>query len=237
MEHPKVLVFVEFPDPEFPTGGFLNHFVYPDAKIVGFYQLDDDMSVQEVEAEYGDEFTAELEKQAEKFEQRGVRTEYDLIYGQNQVEARQRVAQTDDIDAILIPGGTNTLGKVLIASRHTQNAEEKVTTLLNIIDRSDLISVDLIHIADPDDPEGEDEGERVLKEITSILTDEDIPSVQINREVRTGKDVAFELNQAARNYDLVVMGETQQDTGDKIFGPVGQYQYLTKHPRLAVSEA
>jgi len=35
--------------------------------------------------------------------------------------------------------------------------------------------------------------------------------------------VSFELRQAARNYDLFVMGETEQDAGDEVFGPVGDY--------------
>jgi nucleotide-binding universal stress UspA family protein len=51
----------------------------------------------------------------------------------------------------------------------------------------------------------------------------EIPSVQINQEVRTAKDVLHEPNKAARNYDLIVLGETEQDLGDSIFGPVGDY--------------
>ncbi|WP_134670713.1 universal stress protein [Halorussus marinus] len=223
MKHPTVLVFVELPDPEFPTAGFLNNLAYPDARLVGFYHLDEDESAQEARAEYEDAFTAELQKQAERFEQRGVRTEFDLEFDSDPVETRQRIAESDDVDAVLTPGGVNTLGKVLIASRHTRNAEERMDNLLNIIDRDALISVGLIHIADPDDPEGETEGERVLNEMASILTENGIPSVQINREVRTERDVAFELRQAARNHDLLVMGETEQDAGDEIFGPVGDY--------------
>lgn len=223
MEHPTVLVFVEFPDPEFPSGGFLSHLAYPDAEIVGFYHPDDDESIEEAEAEHRKEFTTELQKQSERFEQQGVRTECDLVFDYNRVEARQRVADRDEVDAILIPGGTDTLGKLLIAARHTKEAEDKVATLLNTVNRDDLISVDLVHIADPDDPDAEIEAERILKEMTSVLTNADIPSVQINREVRTGKDVSFELSKAARNYDLVVLGETEQDLGDKVFGPVGDY--------------
>jgi len=223
MEHPTVLVFGEFPDPEFPTAGFLDHLAYPDVELVGFYHLGDNESVEEAQAEHEEEFTTELRKQAERFEQRGVRADYDLIFNHDRIEVRQRIAENDEIDAILTPGGANTLGKVLIACRHTRNAEEKAAKLLNILDRDDLISVDLIHIADPDDPEGEVEGERLLTEVTSILTDEGIPPLQINREVRTGEDVALELNQAARNYDLVVLGKTEQDVGDKVFGPVGDY--------------
>ena len=223
MEHPTVLVFVEFPDPHLHSAGFLSHLAYPDAELVGFYHLDDDEPVEEAQAEYGEEFTAKLREQSERFEQQGVRAECDLVFDCNRVEARQRAAERDEIDAVLIPGGTDTLGKVLIAARHTEDAEDKIATLLNIVNRDDLISVDLIHIADPDDPEGEAEGERILKEMTSILTDAEIPPVQINREVRTGKDVSFELSKAARNYDLVVMGETKQDLGDRVFGPVGDY--------------
>jgi nucleotide-binding universal stress UspA family protein len=223
MEHPTVLVFVEFPNPEFPTAGFSKYLAYPDVELVGFYHLDDDESLQEAQTEYEEQFTTELRKQAERFEQQGVRTEHDLIFNHDRVEARQRIAESDEVDAILIPGGTNTLGKILIASRHTRNAEQKVATLFNVVDRDELISVDLIHIADPDETEGEAEGKRILKEMTSILTDADVPAVQINREVRTGGDVSFELSNAARNYDLVVLGETEQDLGDKVFGPVGDY--------------
>lgn len=223
MEHPTVLVFVTFPEPKFPTVGFLNHLAYPDVELVGCYSLGDDRSVRDVQTEDEEELTTELQKQAERFEQRGARTEYDLIFDEDPVEARHRISRSEDIDAILLPGETHTLGKVLIASRHTQNAEQKMAKLLNIVDRDDLISVGLVHIADPDDPEGEAKGERVLNEMTSILTGEGIPPVQINRELRRGEDVSFELNKAARNYDLVVLGETQQDLGDRIFGPVGEY--------------
>lgn len=35
--------------------------------------------------------------------------------------------------------------------------------------------------------------------------------------------MAFELSQAASGYDLIVLGETERDLGDRIFGPVGEY--------------
>lgn len=223
MEHPTVLVLVEFPDPEFPTAGFLDDLAYPDAELIGFYHLDDDEAVEEARAEYEEEFTAELQTQAERFEQRGVRTEFDLKFDHDRLETRQRIAKRNKIDAILIPGGTHKLSRIRIAVRHTDDAEEKMATLLNIINRDALVSVDLIHIADPDDPEGEAKGESILKEMTSILTDKGIPSTRINREVQTGSDVSFLLQQAARNHDLIVLGETELDIGDKVFGPVNEY--------------
>jgi nucleotide-binding universal stress UspA family protein len=222
MEHPTVLVFVEFPDPTVPTNGFLNHLKYPDAKLVGFYQLDDNESIEEAQTEYEDEFTAELAEVAERFEERGIRTEYSLVFSDDRVGARQRLAESDDIDGILLPGAANTLCNVLIASRDLRNAEKKVP-LLNIVDRDDLISIDLVHVADPENPEGHERGEQILSETASMLTDEGFPRVKIGREVRTGTDVAFELSQAARGYDLVVLGETERDIGDEIFGPVGKY--------------
>ena len=223
MEHPTVLVFVRFPDPTFPTPGFLNNLSYPDVKLVGSYRLDEDESAEAARAEHHDAFTAELQEQAEQFEQRGIRTEIDLVFSADPVETREKIAENDDVDAILTPGGADTLGKILIASRHTQNAETKVSSLLNVVDRDDLISVDLIHVADPDDADAESEGERILNEVRSVLVDEDVPSTKIGREVRTGEDVAFELSQAARDYDLLVMGKTEQDIGDRIFGPVSEY--------------
>lgn len=223
MDHPSVLVFVTFPDPTFPTRGFLNNLSYPDVELVGSYRLDEDESAEEARAERYDAFEATLREQAEQFEQRGIRTETDLVFSADLVETRRQIAERDDVDAVLTPGGADTLGTVLIASRHTNNAEAKVSCLLGVIDRDNLLSVDLIHVADPNDPEAESAGERVLNEVSSVLADEDVPSTAIGREVRTGEDVAFELSQAARDYDLLVMGETEQDLGDRIFGPVSDY--------------
>lgn len=223
MEHPTVLVFLEFPNPQTPTQGFLNHFQYPDAELVGFYNLDEHESVEQARTEYEDTFTAELREVAEQFEQRGVRTEYSILFNHDRVAARQRIAEFDDVDATLLPGTANTLDSVLVASRDLRNAERKIPLLLDIVDQDDLVSIDLVHIADPDDPEGEREGKRVLNETASILADEGYPRVKVGREVRTGTDVAFELSRAARGYDLLVIGETERDVGDRIFGPVGKY--------------
>lgn len=99
----------------------------------------------------------------------------------------------------------------------------KVSSLLNVIDRKGLISVDLVHVADPNDAEGEPEGERILKEVSSILDDEYIPSAKIDQEVRKAKDMTFELSQTARNYDLVVMGKPEQNPGHQVFDPVSNY--------------
>ncbi|MFT4944688.1 MAG: nucleotide-binding universal stress UspA family protein, partial [Halovenus sp.] len=158
-----------------------------------------------------------------RFEQQGIRTEWSLIFDHDRVEARHQIARDDGADAVLLPGGANTLGKVLVAARRTQNVEKKMSTLLNTVDRDDLISLDLIHIADETVPEGEKEGKRILTEMKSVLEELGVPSVQIEQEVRTGDDVAFELNRASRDYDLLVLGETEQDIGDKIFGPVAEY--------------
>ncbi|OYR49514.1 hypothetical protein DJ73_17460 [Halorubrum sp. Ea1] len=222
MEHPNVLVFVEFPDPDVPTTGFLKGFKYPDAEVVGFYHLDDGESPEDARAERGDEFTSELEEIAERFEREGVRADHDLVFGHDRVAARQQIVERDAVDAILLPGAANTLGKVLIAARSLPNAERKAT-LLDIVAEDELLSVDLVHIADPDDPDGESEGQRILKQTASALADAGVPEMRINRTVRTGTDVAFELSQAARGYDLIVLGETERDLGDRIFGPIGEY--------------
>jgi len=222
MDHPNVLVFVEFPDPTVPTKGFLKGFKYPDAEVVGFYHLDESESVEAARAAHEDEFNSELEAIAERFEQEGVRTEHDLVFGHDRIAARQEIVERDAIDAVLLPGAANTLGKVLVASRNPWPADKKAS-LFDIVDRDELIAVDLVNIADPDDPAGESEGKRVLKQTTSALVDAGFPEGRIDRNVRTGTDVAFELSQAARGYDLIVLGETERDLGDRIFGPIGEY--------------
>lgn len=219
MKHPTVLVFLELPDPVPPSTGFLHGFKYPDAEIIGFYQVDDDESIGDVRDENEEAFGRALEEIAEQFEQEGVRTETEVEYSGDLNEARKQIAERDAVDAILIPGDSHTIGNVLIAARDLRNADEMMN-VLHIIDDEDLVKITLLHVADPDDPDAIEEGERILDEMESLLVDQDVEKMAIEREIREDSDPEFVLSSVASDYDLVVVGESEQDLEQQIFGPV-----------------
>ncbi len=221
MEHPTVLVFVEFPDPQFPTDGFLDNFLYPDVELVGSYHLTDDETVEQAREAHEAPFTATLREQAERFERRGFRTDTDLVFNRDVVETRRRIAEADDVDAVLLPGETHTLGEVLLPLRDLRNAAKKAD-MLDVIDNERLLKLELLHVTDPTEATETDPRE-LLREAKSLLVEHGIPQHKIETSVREGDDMMLELSTAAAGYDLAMLGESQRDIEERIFGPVADY--------------
>ncbi len=221
MEHPTVLVFVEFPDPQFPTDGFLDNFLYPDVELVGSYHLTDDETVEQAREAHEAPFTTTLREQAERFERRGIRTDTDLVFDRDVVETRRRIAEADDVDAVLLPGETHTLGEVLLPLRDLRNAAKKAD-MLDVIDNERLLKLELLHVTDPT-AATETDPEELLREAESLLVEHGIPQHKIGTNVREGDDMMFELSTAADGYDLAMLGESQRDIEERIFGPIADY--------------
>lgn len=221
MEHPTVLVFLEFPDPQFPTDGFLDNFLYPDVELVGSYQVADDETVEQARETNETPFTATLREQAERFERQGIRTDTDLVFNRDVVETRRRIAEADDADAVLLPGKTHTLGEVLLPLRDLRNAAKKAD-MLDVIDNERLLKLELLHVTDPTDTTETDPKE-LLREAENLLVEHGIPRDKIETSVRGGDDMMFELSRAAASYDLAMLGESQRDIEERIFGPVANY--------------
>lgn len=221
MEHPTVLVFVEFPDPQFPTDGFLDNFLYPDVELVGSYHLTDDETVEQAREAHEAPFTATLREQAERFERRGIRTDTDLVFNRDVVETRRRIAEADDVDAVLLPGEIHTLGEVLLPLRDLRNAAKKAD-MLDVIDNERLLKLELLHVTDPTDAT-ETDPEELLREAENLLVEHGIPRDKTETSVREGDDMMFELSTAAASYDMAMLGESQRDIEERIFGPVADY--------------
>lgn len=221
MRHPTVLVFVEFPDPKFPADGFLDNFLYPDIELIGSYHVDEDETVERARETHEKSFAAELREQAERFERHGIRTETELVFNRDIVETRRRIAEAEDVNGVLLPGETHTLGEVLVPLRDLRNAEKKAD-MLDIIDNEQLLKVGLLHVTDPEESTDTDPDE-LLREAETILTEHGIPRVKVERAVREGEDTMFELRTAADGYDLAMLGKSERDLEERVFGPVADY--------------
>jgi len=155
------------------------------------------------------------------FERRGIRTDTDLVFNRDVIETRRRIAEADDADAVLLPGNTHTLGEVLLPLRDLRNAAKKAD-MLDVIDNERLLKLELLHVTDPTDTI-ETDPEELLREAENLLVEHGIPRDKIETSVREGDDMMFELSTAAASYDLAMLGESQRDIEERIFGPVADY--------------
>ncbi|AZH25940.1 universal stress protein [Haloplanus aerogenes] len=221
MEHQNLLVFLEFPKPTRPSLGLLKSLSYMDITLVGFHStVDSDESQTDREAE----IETTLEEITAKFEEQGMQVEQHVVTGDSMIETRNEWANRDQIDGVLTPGGVNTVGRILVGLRDTRNVE-KMAEFIDLIDRKRIIHVTLLHVAPESESESESEatvtGREALKAMKSELVDRGVNPAVIHLQIQLSDDPEHELVTAARNYDLTVLGRTEEPGfKDQVFGPV-----------------
>lgn len=144
------------------------------------------------------------------------------------------MAEDYDADALLVPNPITTLGHILIAIRNEKFAEP-IVELMNALDRDVLNHLTLFHVTETED--GVNAGEKLLTDVRRKLIDEGFSQASIDTEVVVSDDAPFAISEAARNDDLIVMGETQEPEFEQVFGKT--YESIaeeTDHPVLVVRE-
>lgn len=213
MPAPTLLIPIEFPDPDPLPSSFINGFTSCKVTLLGLYETpadiaDDERQRRTVEANYT------LYSLAHQFVQSGAPVEVELAMGQNVDTTPTTVAEERDIDAVLVPNPITNLGRVLIAVRDETFAEpvEQFVSTLNedVIQHLTLITVT--------DSEPTDDEEAVLSSLRDRLTEAGFSKFAVETDVVVSDNPAFAISEAARNHDLIVMGETEQPAVERVFG-------------------
>lgn len=223
MEYQNLLVFLEFPGPSSPSLGLLKALSYMDVTLVGFHSLPDG---DKLGADRRASTESTLEEIAAEFEERGIRVTQHVATGESMVETRNEWASRDGIDAVLTPGGVNTVGRILVGVRDTRNIE-KLADCVDLIDRERIIHIKLLHIA----PESGSEdtatdretvtGREALEITKSKLANRGVNPAAIHLQMNVSDTPDRELVSAARKYDLTVLGKTQEiGFEERVFGPI-----------------
>jgi nucleotide-binding universal stress UspA family protein len=145
------------------------------------------------------------------------------------IETRNQWASRDEIDAVLIPGGVNTVGRILVGVRGARHIE-KMADFVDFIDRDRIIHITLLHVAPESESESESEsdqavpGREALETLKSELTDRGVNPAAVDLRIDVSDDAETQLVKVARNYDLTVLGKTQEPgLEQQVFGPLSDY--------------
>jgi len=233
MRSQTVLIPVEFPDPDPLPSTFVDGLTSCKVVLLGVYELPPDVDPNdrqrnEIEA-YNTLYTL-----ADQFVQRGGTADVELVMGEAVGDAPTTVAEDRDVDALLVPNPTTTLGRVLVALRR-EKFREPVTDLVSALDEDVLLHTTLFHVADSEDDT--EAGHEMLTTVRDDLVDKGFPRTRVDAEVVVSDDPSFEVSQAMADYDLLVMGETQESPYERVFGKT--YESIaeqTKQPIVVVRE-
>lgn len=213
MDSPTLLIPIRFPDPDPLPSSFVDGFTNCRVLLLGLYEGPagsdpDERQRSLVEANYT------LYSLAHQFLRRGETAEVELVMGDDLDGEPTRVAEERDVDALLVPRPITHLGRVLIAVRDETFAES-IAQFVGALDPDVITHTTIVSVTESDDVE---EKETMLSSLKGRLVDAGFSEFSIDTEVIVSDDPSFEISQKARGHDIIVMGETEEPTFERVFG-------------------
>ena len=209
----------------------------PDSVVlVGWGEVPEQSSAEQVRDELGDESRESLEATADRLREAGLDVETDLVFTGHLVQTIDRVSEEHDVDAVLSLRPVKRVDEVLVALRDLRRAEEAAGFAARVA-RATGARVRVVH---PPRPEQEDEGaerladEEMDAELRAVLLDAGLRPGEI--EVATVGDgdepSATAIMDAVGHADLVILGE--RDPGDESSTFGGLNETITRDAEVPV---
>lgn len=233
MSSKTLLIPVRFPDPEPLPTSFVGSFTSCRVILLGVYErpskLDaDDRQRRQVEAYHT------LYSLANQFVQSGDIAEVDLVMGQELTDAPTRYAEEQDVDALLVPNPITSLSRILIPIRDETFAEP-IAGFVGTLNEEHILHTTLLHVTE--DESRVEESQEMLSRVREQLVDAGFPDVSIDIDVVVSEDPPHAISEASRGHDLIIMGETEAPTFERVFGKT--YNAVAEesdHPVVVVRE-
>lgn len=229
----SLLIPLHFPDPDPLPSSFISGFTDCKVTLLGLYEMSEE-TPQEEKQRRVIEANHLLYSLANQFVRSGDTAEVELLVDTDLSGAPTRIAEERGIEALLVPNEINTLGQLLIPIRDEKYAGP-IADFVGTMDEDTIIHTELLHVTEDED--GVAAGEELLGTVKEKLVEAGFPRVSIGTEVSISDDPSYAISQAARRSDLIIMGETEAPSYERVFGRT--YQSVadqTEEPVLVVRE-
>jgi len=203
--------------------------------VLGYYLVPDQAAPDQVRSDHEDEATAATEDAVSRFADRGTEVKSVVIFTHDKDETVNRVAAEYDVDAVLTPGGyPEDLSHVLIAIRGDEDLDKLTAFLINLMRQSDATAT-LYNVAESD--EEASRGELLLRGARDRLVKNGVDSDRVGWQVDSSDSPADAIVAAAREYDALIIGESQPSLRERILGrTTGRVIGKVDQPVLAVRD-
>ena len=188
-----------------------------DVVLLGYYPVPDQVAPAQLRQNYESESTATLAEMADEFRASGIDITDVLVFTHDRTDTIDRVANEHGCDAVLTPGEVERIKRVLVPVRGDTNLERIVSLLAGIMRMSD-VSVTFFHsVAEDSDPS---HGEFLVRGAVDRLDEAGIQRERIDWQLSDEESPHDEIIELAREYDLLILGETKPSLGERILGTV-----------------
>jgi nucleotide-binding universal stress UspA family protein len=213
IEELTVLIPVDVSADEVPTLGILDLLGPIDVVLLGYFPV----PVQAEPALIKDEYEAEAEERLVGLaEGRPDLTEV-LVFTHDRGATVDRVADEYGCDAVLTAGDIERIDRILVPIRGDVNLERIVSVVAGLLAASGATAT-LFHSVDEDADRSQ--GEFLLRGAVDRFVDFGIDQSRIDRRLSSGGDTRTEIVDLAREYDVVVFGETEPSLRERVMGDV-----------------
>ena len=188
-----------------------------DVVLLGYYPVPDQVAPAQLRQDYESEATATLAEMADELRADGIDVRDVLVFTHDRTDTIDRVANEHGCDAVLTPSEVERIERVLVPVRGDTNLERIVSLLAGIMRMSD-VSVTFFHsVAEDSDPS---HGEFLVRGAVDRLDEAGIQRERIDWQLSDEESPHDEIIELAREYDLLVLGETKPSLRERILGTV-----------------
>lgn len=210
-----VPVDVSVPDP--PDRSILELLRPVDIVVLGYYPVPKQTAPAHLKEDHESEASGRLADIVDDFESMDHEVAQTLVFTKDRQDTIDRIADQYGCDAVLVPGETTNIERILVPLRGDVNLDRIVSLVGDLLEAS-TATVTLFHaVAESADPS---RGEYLLRGAADRLAEAGIDSERISWELSTTGDAKSGILEFADDHDLVILGETEPSLKDRIIGTV-----------------
>lgn len=214
----KLLIDVELPDPAPVPTPLVELTGALDVVLVGWYAVPEQTNPEQARDQFEGEASAALDVIADTFRAAGATVQSHLVFTGNELDTIERISAEQDCDAVLIPRPLAKLERILVPLRGLHNAPRIARFVADLV-QDGTTDVTLLHVLE-DEEERDAVQQNVLDSVGQMMADEGIDAGLVRMRIEVADDPGEAIMEAARDYDAVVIGETEPSVADVIFGSV-----------------
>lgn len=220
----KVLVSVEVPEPEQISPLLIELHRPMKVCLLGTYLVPEQTAPEQARDQVESETSASLDEVAAAFDEAGVEVEAELLFVPDRLEAVERTAVERNCHAILLLKPVYSLERILAAVRPGPMATRVINVLGGLMENGTYRAT-LLYVA-PEEEDAED-GEAAKREEPrremellrrELVEEEGVDGDRIETRLAVADDAESVVEEAAREHDVVIIGETEPSVRDTVFG-------------------
>lgn len=212
-----ILVPVDVSDDEPPAQPLIDLCRSVKVVLLGYYPVPDQVAPAQLKQDHESEAAETLERIADVFRTNGIDVTDVLVFTHDRGDTIDRIANEHNCDAVLTLGKTDDIEQILVPVRGDTNLEQ-IVALLGAVMRVSDASITFFHsVAEDSEPS---HGEFLLRGAADRLEEAGIDRDRIDWQLSEAESPHDEIIELAKEYDLLILGETSPSLRERILGTV-----------------